>query len=295
MGEIDIPCPLREGLHIWLWPGGHNEGWRTAKEQAERALSLGAVGVIPQASLIAPAWLAGKDQGESKARFEIFQDAGLQVTAGLGMDGKNATRETIVKAVLDSLALPNVCVMGDEESEVKWENAAGRSLAATICDDVISARPDAPARCVFCPWWKPSVHSGAPDHEFWKLFRHLFCQDYGAHGPTKGDDTLWMMNVSRKEYAARGIPPEYVHLAAQMYQHSLDAAIRILFSGERVMCLWDVEEMDTTFATVLHAYRAIQHLGFATTIDGIAAFQAAHSLSVTRTLDDATLKALAVL
>lgn len=289
-----IPCPLREGLHLWIWPGGRNEGWKTAREQAERVLALGGVGVIPQAGLIAPAWLAGRDHGESKPRVEIFQSYGLQVTAGLGMDGSNATRETIVRAINDALAMPDVCVMGDEEKQL-WETVLGRLLAQNIVDDVLSLHALAYMICVLCPWWKPNVHTGAPDRIFQALFRHFFCQDYGAHGNNvTRDETLWMLGESRREYAVRGIPVDYVHLAAQMYGHTRDNATKIIFSGERRACLWDVEEMDAIFAHVMHAYCAIQHLGFATNFDGIEAFQRASSLPVTRQLDDATYRALGV-
>jgi hypothetical protein len=167
-------------------------------------------------------------------------------------------------------------------------------LAKAICDGVPSKVVDAFLRCVECPWWKPNVHSGAPNLIFWALFRFLFCQDYGAHGPLKPDDTLYMLAESRREYNAIGIPPQYVMCAAQMYQHSMLNAGRILLSGERVMALWDVEEADAIFKRALYARKMLGHLGFDLNRAGIAKFQGVASLAVTGDLDDATLAALHV-
>ena len=290
-----VPCPLRDGMHLWIWPGGRGEGWKTAREQADRAKALGATGVIPQSALDAPAWLAGRDDGDSIPRVEVFQQAGLQVTAGLGMDGTAATLQAIVSVIVLALSMPGVCVMGDEESERKWENRLGRDLAQAIDDAVLKAIADAFLRCVLCPWWAPEVHSQAPDRIFWQLFRHFFGQDYGAKGITAPtDDTLDMLAHSRVSYAARGIPAKFVHLAAQMYAHSLANAGRIVLSGEPVMALWDAEEMDPIFRLALLARLFLVTAKLPPTTEGLRQFQGANSLLPDGILGPNTVRAMGV-
>lgn len=267
------PCPLNDGLHLWVWPGGRSEGWKTAKQQADRALALGAVGIIAQSGLSAPIWLQGRDQGDSVPRVEIFQRAGLQVTAGLGLDGASATRTTIVHAILQALSMPGVNIMGDEE-KVFWETAPGRALAKAIVDDVLASDPMAWMRGTFCPWWKPLVHTGGSDREFWGLFLYLFCQVYGAHGVNApNDDTIAMLAESRREYPQRGIPAEFVRMAFQLYAHSEANASRIVFSGESVMAGWDVEELDVPMRRILLARMWLLAHGFAATVAGIMQWQ----------------------
>jgi hypothetical protein len=289
MDTTSIACPLPTGLHGWIWPGGKGEGWRTARQQAARAIDLGLVGVILQASLDAPAWLVGRDAGETLTRREILRQAGLQVTVGLGLDGHLATRERIVDAILASLRMDGVCVMLDWESETKWENNAGRVLAAAIAADVLTAFPDAYLRTMDAPWWEPEMHSGAPDREWSVVCKHRFVQAYGA--PAQGnpvEDSLWMLDHARAHYPARGTPAAYVHPALQMYGHTLVNAGKLVLSGEQVTALWDIEEMDAAFATALHARRIVVAAGFSPTSTGLAAWQAAHGLAADGLLGQAT-------
>jgi len=285
---------MRNGLSLWIWPGGRGEGWKSAHQQADRALALGATGVIAQSGLSAPVWLAGRDKGDAVPRFEVFQQAGLQVTAGLGMDGSEATVATITRAVVDAVDLPNVLVMADEE-KMWWETPTGRAAAKSIVAAVIKARPLAPTRGMCCPWWKPEVHSGAPDHEFFPLFHHFFCQDYGARGKDAPlDNTLSMLAHSRESYAKRGISPDHIHLAFQLYAHSLANAGRIVLCGEPVMAGWDVEEMDEHMHLALLARARLIALGYLPSRGGLVSFQAGAGITADGILGPVTLRALAI-
>jgi hypothetical protein len=292
---VTIPCPLRPGIHAWIWPSGRGEGWETARRQAQRLLDLGVTGAIPQDSLASPAWLAGRDVSETVTRAQVFQELGLQVTAGLGLDGHEATREAIGGAIVGALQQLNVNVMLDWESETKWECRAGRALAADIVDDVYAKMPYAHPRVVDAPWWEPEMHDGAPDREWGDLASHCFVQTYGA--PSKDnptEDSLWMLAHARALYPARGVPATAVHPAWQAYGHSLSAAAALVLADEPVSAIWDIEEMDTPMRQALLARKRLTDTQLPATIAGLKSWQAAHELTADGILGPLTLAAMRI-
>ena len=286
-------APLRPGLHIWLWPGGHSEGWKTAREQAARAVDLGAAGVIPQSSLGSARWLSERDQGDSLPRVEVLRQAGLQVTAGFGLDGGHPVGDVVGALALGLHVAEGI--MGDWEAPSFWECPSGRRYASAICDRLLSVEPDAATRGSDCPWWKPEVHSRAPTREFARLFPHRFVQAYGTPGRDNPTEcTEWMYDHAVASYKRLGISAEFVHPAEQMYGHSLSAAGKLLLHGHSVLALWDVEEMDRTFRLALEARRYLLAHDFTATETGLRAFQRNASIAADGVLGPETLHALGV-
>lgn len=287
-------CPLVPGLHGWVWPGGHGEGWLTAREQALRAVDLGLVGVIAQNGLSAPRWLAGLDPGESLIRADVLRLYGLQVTAGFGLDG-DWSATTMAQAISDGGSIADACML-DWEKQTRWETKQGRALAQATVDLVLKHDSTMNQRTADAPWWKPSVHKGAPTLIWDKLARYHFVQAYGApsrDNPT--EITEWMYHsVSLVEYPALGIPAERVLPAEQMYGHSIAAAGRLVLADESVVALWDVEEADDVFVQALHARKAIRNLGYPTTLEGLRLAQAALGTKPDGILGPKTLAALGI-
>lgn len=230
-----VPMCLREGVHVWEWP---KNGWVSAQKLADDLLSIGAQGVIAQAGLSAPKWLAGRDAGSAKPRVEVLRDAGLQVIAGFGMDGHHVTSE-MVAALVDGFNIADA-VMGDWESPSLWENSAGRGYASSIVRGVLAALPNAFLRGVDSAWWKPNVHSGAPTVIFQELFRKRFVQAYeqGQAGASE-----WELVESRREYPLLGIPATDIWPSNQMYGHKTSEMGRLILE-EQFVCAWDRQELD---------------------------------------------------
>jgi len=264
--------PLRAGLHIWVWPGGHSEGWKSARFQAERILRLGGVGIIAQSGLGAPQWLEGRHAGESKPRVEILREAGLQVTACLGMDGHHPVAE-VVAALVRAVIVADAGML-DHEAQTLWENRPGRAYARAIVEGVFEALsnlaglpPDVMERVARAlagglfadgDWWEPLSHLSSPALIFWLLALWKFVQAYGAKSrDNPNESTEWMFARSQRDYPQLGVPAGVVAPSEQMYGHSLKDAGILLFSGHPVIALWDVEEMDRIFEAAMLARFAI--------------------------------------
>jgi len=246
---------MKPGTHVWFWP---KRGWKayTAEIVADELVKLGAVGVIPQASLDAPRWLA--ENGKA------FTDRGLQLVVGLGLDGGHP-EDRLVHAIVAALDVPGaIGTMLNWESW--WEGKA--ALADRVVDRVLALRPDAAQRCTDCPWWAPlffmrgerqsSTHPRAPTKAFGRLCQKRFVQAYGAPQDDRSSRMLaWARDPS--QYASLGsweILP-----ALQAYKRSVQDHVETLLQ-ERFVCLWDYPEIDAEGRRGMLVVKAIRARGF---------------------------------
>lgn len=288
---------LPPGVWVWYWPKGPG-GWGDAAAVAARLVALGGdarivAGVIPQASLYAPAWTA-----RHRAAFE---SAGLLVTPALGMDGDHGA-EDLAAATRDALGAFGRCGW-DWESPKRWESPGGNALAQRLVDAVA----DAPGDVVDFPWWAPlSMRAPAPDgaarlvathpHAPTRILgarcnRGRWVQAYGSPRDGRSASMLaWARDLS--QYPALGTPAEAVMPAHQGYGRSVPDHVATL-TAEPVVCVWDLMELDARARAGFAAVAALATRGFRGP-GACRAFQAAEGLAADGACGPKTCAALGV-
>jgi hypothetical protein len=297
---------LQRGIHAWIYPKRSLRNplgrWPDPARTADELVSLGCVGTIPQAALHgARTWL-------KPAVTRAFTSRGLRVLVGLGLDSRlfHASHpQACADAIVAALDVPDT-----DGVMLNWEGAwnARRAEAARIVEDVIRRRPDAPTRCVDCPWWAPRyvitaegrrqwTHPSAPSLEFGLLATgERFVQAYERKPDDNGD-------ISRRQLAWSRHPSQYADIAKQGdvaawtirpslqgYARSLQGQVELLLE-EPTVCLWQWGEFDANTLRALRVVRALAQLGL-TGPGAVREFQASVRLVVDGIVGPRTLRAL---
>ena len=243
------PRIFRPGVHMIVWP---RDGWSKidAARLAADLVALGCVGVIPQASDTAPAWI--------RANGKALADAGLDIVAGLG----RVTPAAII-AGLDEPRCRGVLL--DEED---WRNVDD---AARLTHDVLSVRPDASPRIADCMY--PSVRSTRDGHptghdRITRAFNTLCGAERAPQCylelPAIPDGAVarelaWARDPS--QWPAIGVPAERIVPTAQAYKRSATDHVALLLA-EPTVILWDLLEMDPSCRVALLIVKALRGHGF---------------------------------
>lgn len=269
---------LPAGIHAWVWPLPTDmSDWAHMCATAKR---LGLTGLIPQEGLSAPGWAKGRSRAERGQAARIAKDAGLVLTLGLGMDGRNGWAQELPKlagAVVGCLENAPLAMLNWEG---KWENdAQDRDRADTVVDLVLAADPSASRRCVDAPWWAPlsvrrrvngrlvhaATHPRAPAREFGRLCTgHRYVQAYGANVPGSPDGaSTRMLEWARdpSQYPKLGISADRILPAYQGYKRTVTDHVRTLLASP-VVALWVLQKFDRECRAALQFVQAIGRLGY---------------------------------